>query len=179
MTGRAKLQYDFDFDKDNEHYEVGIFKTLYRMRPSKSLEISPMFKYTIRNGFRMAKDRVEDLRFEAEIDGEPVSRRIKLRQIESANVRNMASAFILKVVYQFTKTIKITGGGQILLFNDMLDDENDFVRQALLAEMEKSFVAYEKELFLHIGARYIDQRTTGDLNDRNFLETFVRVFGRF
>ena len=179
MTGRAKLQYDFDFDKDNEHYEVGIFKTLYRIRPSKSLEISPMFKYTIRNGFRMAKDRVEDLRFEAEIDGEPVSRRIKLRQIESANVRNMASAFILKVVYQFTKTIKITGGGQILLFNDMLDDENDFVRQALLAEMEKSFVAYEKELFLHIGARYIDQRATGDLNDRNFLETFVRVFGRF
>jgi hypothetical protein len=61
----------------------------------------------------------------------------------------------------------------------MLDDENDFVRQALLAEMEKSFVAYEKELFLHIGARYIDQRATGDLNDRNFLETFVRVFGRF
>ena len=25
-----------DFDKDNEHYEVGIFKTLYRLRPSKS-----------------------------------------------------------------------------------------------------------------------------------------------
>ncbi|MBI1925960.1 hypothetical protein HYR99_17120, partial [Candidatus Poribacteria bacterium] len=90
-----------------------------------------------------------------------------------------ASAFILKSVYQFTKTIKITGGGQLLLFNDMLEDDNDFVRQALLAEMEKSFVAYEKELFLHIGARYIDQRATGDVNDQNFMETFVRVFGKF
>ena len=85
----------------------------------------------------------------------------------------------MKIVYQFTKTIKITGGGQILLYNDMLENENDFLRQALLAEMEKSFVAYKKPLFLHIGARYIDQRATGDANDRNFMETFVRVFGKF
>ena len=61
----------------------------------------------------------------------------------------------------------------------MLENENDFLRQALLAEMEKSFVAYKKPLFLHIGARYIDQRATGDANDRNFMETFVRVFGKF
>ncbi len=178
-TGRAKLQYDFDFDRGDEHYEVGIFKTLYRMRPSKSLEISPMFKYTIRNGFRMAEDRIEDLALKAKVDGEEISGRIRLRQIEQADVRDMASAFILKVVYQFTKTIRITGGGQLLFFNDMLEDENDFVRQALLAEMEKSFVAYEKELFLHIGARYIDQRATGEVNDQNFMETFVRVFGKF
>jgi hypothetical protein len=45
--------------------------------------------------------------------------------------------------------------------------------------MEKSFVAYEKALFLHIGARYIDQRATGNVNDQNFMETFVRVFGKF
>ncbi|HIN29828.1 TPA: hypothetical protein EYM82_13145 [Candidatus Poribacteria bacterium] len=178
-TGRVKLQYDFDFERDYEHYEVGVFKTMYRMRPSKPLEISPMFKYTIRNGFQMAEDRREDLALEAEIDGEQVSRRIQLRQIEQADVRDMVSAFILKVVYQFTKTIKITGGGQILLFNDMLENENDFFRQALLAEMEKSFVAYEKALFLHIGARYIDQRATGNVNDQNFMETFVRVFGKF
>ena len=178
-TGRVKLQYDFDFERDYEHYEVGVFKTLYRMRPSKPLEISPMFKYTIRNGFQMAENRREDLALEAEIDGEQVSRRIQLRQIEQADVRDMVSAFILKVVYQFTKTIKITGGGQILLFNDMLENENDFFRQALLAEMEKSFVAYEKALFLHIGARYIDQRATGNVNDQNFMETFVRVFGKF
>ena len=61
-TARAKIQYDIDFDNDNEHYEVGIFKTLYRLRPSKSLEISPMFKYTIRNGFRMAEDRLDYLK---------------------------------------------------------------------------------------------------------------------
>ena len=178
-TARAKIQYDYDFDKDNEHYEVGIFKTLYRMRPSKSLEISPMFKYTVRNGFRMAEDRLESLSLSAEIDGQDVFRRLRLRQIESANVRDMASALILKVVYQFTKTIKLTGGGQILLFNDMRENDNDFVRQALLAEMEKSFVAYEKQLFLHIGARYIDQRAIGDVNDQNFMEIFVRVFGKF
>ena len=178
-TARAKIQYDYDFDKGNEHYEVGIFKTLYRMRPSKSLEISPMFKYTLRNGFRMAEDRLESLSLSAEIDGQDVFRRLRLRQIESANVRDMASALILKVVYQFTKTIKLTGGGQILLFNDMRENDNDFVRQALLAEMEKSFVAYEKQLFLHIGARYIDQRAIGDVNDQNFMEIFVRVFGKF
>ena len=178
-TARAKIQYDYDFDKGNEHYEVGIFKTLYRMRPSKSLEISPMFKYTVRNGFRMAEDRLESLSLSAEIDGQDVFRRLRLRQIESANVRDMASALILKVVYQFTKTIKLTGGGQILLFNDMRENDNDFVRQALLAEMEKSFVAYEKQLFLHIGARYIDQRAIGDVNDQNFMEIFVRVFGKF
>ena len=91
----------------------------------------------------------------------------------------MASGIILKVVHQFTKTIKITGGGQVLLYNDMLEDENDFLRQALLAEMEKNFVAYKKPLFLHIGARYIDQRAAGTVNDRNFMETFVRVFGKF
>ena len=178
-TGRVKLQYDFDFERDNEHYEVGIFKTLYRMRPSKPLEISPMFKYTVRNGFQMAEDHYDDLALMEKIDGEQVSRRIQLRQIEQADVRDMASAVILKVVYQFTKTIKITGGGQILFYNDMLENENDFLRQALLAEMEKSFVAYKKPLFLHIGARYIDQRATGDANDLNFMETFVRVFGKF
>jgi len=178
-TVRAKMQYDFDFDRDNEHYEVGIFKTLYRLRPSKSLEISPMFKYTVRNGFRMAEDRLEYLALKAKIDGRNISRRLRLRQIERAHVRDMASAFILKVVYQFTKTIKITGGGQILLFNDMLTNDNDFVHQALLAEMEKSFVAYQKQLFLHIGARYIDQRATGEVNDQNFMEIFVRVFGKF
>ena len=178
-TARAKIQYDYDFDRGNEHYEVGIFKTLYRMRPSKSLEISPMFKYTLRNGFRMAEDRLESLSLSAEIDGQDVFRRLRLRQIESANVRDMASALVLKVVYQFTKTIKLTGGGQILLFNDMRENDNDFVRQALLAEMEKSFVAYEKQLFLHIGSRYIDQRAIGDVNDQNFMEIFVRVFGKF
>ena len=178
-TARAKIQYDIDFDRDNEHYEVGIFKTLYRLRPSKSLEISPMFKYTIRNGFRMAEDRVEYLPLSAEIDGEEVSRGLRLREIEQTHVRDMTPALILKVVYQFTKTIKLTGGGQILLFNDMRDDDNDFVRQALLAEMEKSFVAYEKQLFLHIGARYIDQRAIGEVNDQNYMEIFVRVFGKF
>ena len=178
-TARAKIQYDFDFDRDNEHYEVGIFKTLYRLRPSKSLEISPMFKYTIRNGFRMAEDQLEYLALSGEIDGKDVSRGIRLRHIERAHVRDMASALILKVVYQFTKTIKLTGGGQILLFNDMFKNDNDFVRQALLAEMEKSFVAYRKQLFLHIGARYIDQRAIGAVNDQNFMEIFVRVFGKF
>ncbi len=178
-TARAKIQYDYDFEKDNEHYEVGIFKSLYRLRPSKSLEISPMFKTTVRNGFRMAEDQLEYLSLVAEIDGREVSRRFRLREIERANVRDMASALILKVVYQFTKTIKLTGGGQILLFNDMLKNDNDFVRQALLAEMEKSFVAYEKRLFLHIGARYIDQRAIGDVNDQNYMEIFVRVFGKF
>ncbi len=178
-TARAKIQYDIDFDRDNEHYEVGIFKTLYRLRPSKSLEISPMFKYTIRNGFRMAEDRIEYLPLSAEIDGEEISRGLRLREIERTYVRDMAPALILKVVYQFTKTIKLTGGGQVLLFNDMLEDDNDFVRQALLAEMEKSFVAYEKQMFLHIGARYIDQRAIGDVNDQNYMEIFVRVFGKF
>ncbi len=178
-TARAKLQYDIDFDGDNEHYEVGIFKTLYRLRPSKSLEISPMFKYTIRNGFRMAEDRLEYLNLHARIDDRDVSREFRLRQIEQAHVRDVTPALILKVVYQFTKTIKLTGGGQILLFNDLLKDDNDFVRQALLAEMEKSFFAYRKQLFLHIGARYIDQRAIGDVNDQNFMEIFVRVFGKF
>ncbi len=178
-TARAKIQYDFDFDRDNEHYEVGIFKTLYRLRPSKSLEISPMFKYTIRNGFRMAEDRIEYLPLSAEIDGEEIARGLRLREIERTHVRDMAPALILKVVYQFTKTIKLTGGGQILWFNDMRDDDNDFVRQALLVEMEKSFVAYEKQMFLHIGARYIDQRAIGEVNDQNYMEIFVRVFGKF
>ncbi len=178
-TVRAKLQYDIDFDGDNEHYEVGIFKTLYRLRPSKSLEISPMFKYTVRNGFRMAEDRLEYLNLHARIDDRDISRELRLRQIEQAHVRDMTPALILKVVYQFTKTIKLTGGGQILQFNDLLKDDNDYVRQALLAEMEKSFFAYRKQLFLHIGARYIDQRAIGDVNDQNFMEIFVRVFGKF
>ncbi len=178
-TARAKIQYDYDFEKDNQHYEVGIFKTLYRMRPSKSLEISPMFKYTVRNGFRMAEDTLEYLFLKGQIDDRDVTRRLRLREIERANVRDMATALILKIVYQFTKTIKLTGGGQILLFNDMRENDNDFVRQALLAEMEKSFVAYEKRMFLHVGARYIDQRAIGDVNDQNYMEIFVRVFGKF
>ena len=178
-TLRGKLQYDIDFDGNNEHYEVGIFKTLYRFRPSKSLEISPMFKYTIRNGFRMAEDRLEYLNLHGRIDDRDVTREIRLRQFEQRHVRDTTPALILKVVYQFTKTIKLTGGGQILLYNDLLDDDNDYVRQALLAEMEKSFFAYRKQLFLHIGTRYIDQRAIGEVNDQNFMEIFVRVFGKF
>lgn len=178
-TARAKLQYDIDFDNDNEHYEVGIFKTLYRIRPSKSLEISPMIKYTIRNGFRMAEDQLEYLTLRGKVNDSDIIRHIRLRQIEQAHVRDMTPTFILKIVYQFTKTIKLTGGGQILLFNDLLKNDSDFVRQALLAEMEKSFFAYRKELFLHIGTRYIDQRAIGDINDQNYMEMFVRVFGKF
>ena len=178
-TVRGKLQYDIDFDGDNEHYEVGIFKSLYRFRPSKSLEISPMFKYTIRNGFRMAEDRLEYLNLQGRIDDRDVTREVRLRQFEQTHVRDITPALILKVVYQFTKTIKLTGGGQILLYNDLLEDDNDYVRQALLAEMEKSFFAYRKQLFLHIGARYIDQRAIGEVNDQNFMEIFVRVFGKF
>ena len=178
-TTRLKLRYDLDIDQENEHYEVSIFKTLYRLRPSKSLEISPMLKYTVRNGFLMAESRVDAMRLVGEIDEEPVSEYIRLREIGAAHVRDMATAVILKAVYQFTKTIKITGGGQVLFFNDMLKDDNDFVRHALLAEMEKSFTAYEKELFLHIGIRYIDQRATREVNDQNYMENFVRVFGKF
>ena len=178
-TARVKLRYDLDVNQEDEHYEVGIFKTLYRLRPSKSLEISPMLKYTARNGFLMANSRINATTVAGEIDGEFVSNRIRLRKIEQAYVRDMAAAVILKAVYQFTKTIKITGGGQVLFFNDMLDNDNDFIRQALLAEMEKSFTAYEKELFLHIGIRYIDQRATSEVNDQNYMENFVRVFGKF
>ena len=178
-TTRIKLRYDLDIDQDDEHYEVGILKTLYRFRPSKSLEISPMLKYTVRNGFLMAESRIGAMRVSGEVDGESVSDYVRLREIGHAHVRDMATAVILKAVYQFTKTIKITGGGQVLFFNDMLADDNDFLRQALLAEMEKSFTAYEKELFLHIGVRYIDQRATSDVNDQNYMENFVRVFGKF
>ena len=178
-TTRLKLRYDLDADQEDEHYEVGILKTLYRIRPSKSLEISPMFKYTVRNGFLMAESRIDAMRVVRENDEESASEYIRLREIGAAHVRDMATAVILKAVYQFTKTIKITGGGQVLFFNDMLKDDNDFVRQALLAEMEKSFTAYEKELFLHIGIRYIDQRATREVNDQNYMENFVRVFGKF
>ena len=178
-TTRIKLRYDLDIDQEDEHYEVGILKTLYRFRPSKSLEISPMLKYTVRNGFLMAESRIDAISVSGEIDGMPASEHVRLREIGHAHVRDMAAAVILKAVYQFTKTIKITGGGQVLFFNDMLADDNDFMRHALLAEMEKSFTAYEKELFLHIGIRYIDQRATGDVNDQNYVENFVRVFGKF
>ena len=178
-TSRLKLRYDLDMDGADEHYEVGIFKTLYRLRPSKSLEISPMLKYTVRNGFLMAESRIGATRISGEIDEESASDHVRLREIGHAHVRDMATAVILKAVYQFTKTIKITGGGQVLFFNDMLANDNDFLRQALLAEMEKSFTAYEKELFLHIGVRYIDQRATSDVNDQNYMENFVRVFGKF
>jgi hypothetical protein len=178
-TSRLKLRYDLDMDGADEHYEVGIFKTLYRLRPSKSLEISPMLKYTVRNGFLMAESRIGATRISGEIGEESTSDHVRLREIGHAHVRDMATAVILKAVYQFTKTIKITGGGQVLFFNDMLADDNDFLRQALLAEMEKSFTAYEKELFLHIGVRYIDQRATSDVNDQNYMENFVRVFGKF
>lgn len=96
-------------------------------------------------------------------------------------VRDLTNLFIIKTVYQFTKTIKITGGIQWWIYDDRLDPtgEKDFVRQAILAELEKHFIAYEKDMFLHIGLKYIDQRAKGKLNDQNFMETFVRVFAKF
>lgn len=178
-TARLKLQYDMDLDGDDQHYEVGIIKTNYRMRPSKSIEIIPMYKYKIRNGFKMAveEDIVKLLQWKWE--GEDREFLVRLRKVHTADVRDQMHAFILKTVYQFTKTIKITGGLQLLLFNDMKDDMGDFTRQALLGELEKNFVAYEKDLFLHIGVKYIDQKAKGVVNDQNFMETFVRVFAKF
>jgi len=178
-TLRAKLMYDLDFDEDNKHYEAGIFKTNYRIRPSKSLEIIPMYKYTIRNGFKMAEERIIDEVIETENEGLKEEHHIRLRDVSPTDLRDQTNAFILKTIYQFTKTIKITGGVQLLLFNDMKDDERDFVRQAVLAELEKNFVAYEKDLFLHIGARYINQKAKGTANDQNYMQTFVRVFTKF
>ena len=104
---------------------------------------------------------------------------IRLKDVGQTDVRDQSQAFILKAVYQFTKTIKITGGVQLLLFNDMIDNEQNFTRYAILGELEKNFVAYEKDLFLHIGTRYIDQRAKSSINNQNFMETFVRVFAKF
>ncbi|MFC1714476.1 hypothetical protein ACFL6S_12480 [Candidatus Poribacteria bacterium] len=178
-TARIKFQYDMDLDDDDQHYEVGIIKTNYRMRPSKSIEIIPMYKYKIRNGFKMAeeKDFIHLLKWTFE--GEDREYNVRLRTIDIEDVRDQMHAFILKTVYQFTKTIKITGGLQLLLFNDMKDEEGDFTRQALLGELEKNFVAYEKDLFLHIGVKYINQKAKGIVNDQQFMETFVRVFAKF
>jgi hypothetical protein len=184
-TARAKLQYDVDVDGDNEHYEVGILKGRYTFRPSKKLELSPMLKVTVRNGFRRDEARLEDAAvaaFVTDDDGIEVPsgvERVRLRLIEETDVRDMAAAVIFRVENQFTPTIRLTGGVQVLLFDDLLEDDNDFIRQAALAEMEKSFQAYGRDMFMHIGARYIDQRARGDLNDENFMETFVRVFAKF
>ena len=179
-TARLKLQYYMDLEEEDRHYEVGIIKTNYRMRPSKSIEIIPMYKYKIRNGFKMAEEKdIVDKLLKWTQDGEDMEYRVRLKTIDKADVQDQRHAFILKTVYQFTKTIKITGGLQLLLFNDMKDDQGDFVRQALLGELEKNFVAYEKDLFLHIGLKYINQRALGELNDQEFMETFVRVFAKF
>ena len=178
-TARLKLQYDLDLDDDDKHYEVGIIKTNYRMRPSKSIEIIPMYKYKIRNGFKMAEEADLDRLLKWRYGGEDMEYRLRLRTIDTADVRDQMHAFILKTVYQFTKTIKITGGLQLLLFNDMRDDVGDFTRQALLGELEKNFVAYEKDLFLHIGVKYINQKAKGEINDQKFMETFVKVFAKF
>jgi hypothetical protein len=61
----------------------------------------------------------------------------------------------------------------------MRDETGDYIRQALLGELEKNFIAYDKDLFLHIGLRYINQKAKGEINDQNFLETFVKVFAKF
>ncbi len=178
-TARLKLQYDMDLDGADQHYEVGIIKTNYRMRPSKSIEIIPMYKYKIRNGFKMAEEQDLIHLLKWVYEGEDREYLLRLRTIASEDVRDQMHAFILKTVYQFTKTIKITGGLQLLLFNDMKDDAGDFTRQALLGELEKNFVAYDKDLFLHIGVKYVNQKAKGDINDQNFMETFVRVFAKF
>jgi hypothetical protein len=184
-TARAKLQYDLDIDGEDEQYEVGILKARYTFRPSKKLEVSPMLKYTVRDGFRRDEARLEDVAVAALVTGDDGIEvpsgveRVRLRRIDETDVRDMATAVILRVENQFTPTIRLTGGVQLLLFDDLLEDDNDFIRQAVLAEMEKSFQAYNRDMFLHIGARYIDQRARGDLNDANFMETFVRVFAKF
>ena len=179
MTARLKLQYDMDLDGKDKHYEVGIIKANYRIRPSKSLEIIPMYKYKIRNGFKIAEEKYTANLLSLAQDKEEKQYMLRLRNIGIADTRDQMHAFILKTVYQFTKTIKITGGMQLLLFDDMRDDMSDFVRQAVLGELEKNFIAYEKDLFLHIGVKYVDQRAKGVINDQNFLETFVRVFAKF
>jgi len=125
-TARVKFQYDMDLEDKDQHYEVGIIKANYRVRPSKSIEIIPMYKYKIRNGFKMAEERNIDKYFEWEVDGEAREHRLRLRTVGTEDVRDQMHAFILKTVYQFTKTIKITGGLQLLLFNDMKDDQGDF-----------------------------------------------------
>lgn len=178
-TLRVKFQYDADVDGRDQHYEVAVFKTNYRLRPSKSVEIIPMYKYKVRNGFKMADehDLVKILRWK---DGDvDKSYALRLRTIKTGEVMDQTHAFIIKTIYQFTKTIKITGGSQLLLFYNMKDNTANYIRQAILAELEKNFIAYEKDLFLHIGVKYIDQRAKGTANDQNFLETFVRVFAKF
>ena len=181
ITLRGKLQLDLDFEGEDTHYEVGIFKASYRFRPSKSLEIIPQYKFAARNGFKMVEEVPWDLFVVEEKKEGEVERRIRLRKLVQTEVRDLTNLFIIKTVYQFTKTIKITGGIQWWIYDDRLDPtgEKDFVRQAILAELEKHFIAYEKDMFLHIGLKYIDQRAKGKLNDQNFMETFVRVFAKF
>jgi len=178
-TARLKFQYDMDLDKEDKHYEVGIIKTNYRLRPSKSIEVIPMYKYRIRNGFKIAgeKDVYKVLKYRKNNENKEYG--IRMRTIDTAEIRDQMHALILKTVYQFTKTIKITGGLQLLLFDDMKEDSGDYTRQAILGELEKNFIAYEKDLFLHIGVKYINQKAKGTINDQNFMETFVRVFAKF
>jgi hypothetical protein len=138
-----------------------------------------MYKYRIRNGFKFAEEKSLIRFLQWRYYDQDWEYLLRLRTLVPTDVRDQMHAFILKTVYQFTKTIKITGGLQLLLFNDMKDETGNYIRQALLAELEKNFVAYEKDLFLHIGLRYIDQRAKGTVNDQNYLETFVRVFAKF
>ena len=178
-TARLKFQYDMDLDGNDKNYEVGIIKANYRLRPSKSIEIIPMYKYRVRNGFKLAEEKNIVKPLQWKLYDKDWEYTLRLRTIVPADVRDQTHAFILKTIYQFTKTIKITGGLQLLLFNDMKDDMGDYVRQAVLGELEKNFIAYNKDLFLHIGVRYIDQKAKGVVNDQNFLETFVKVFAKF
>lgn len=178
-TARVKFQYDIDLDGEDQHYEVGIIKMNYRIRPSKSIEVIPMYKYKIRSGFKIAEEKDIAKFLKWSVDGAEYQNTLRLRMIDTADVRDQMHAFILKTVYQFTKTIKITGGLQFLIFNNMKDEMGDYIRQAILGELEKNFIAYNKDLFLHIGVRFIDQRAKGEINDQNFLETFVRVFAKF
>ena len=178
-TARLKFQYDMDIDGKDKNYEVGIIKTNYRLRPSKSIEIIPMYKYRIRNGFKLAEEKYIVKPMQWKLNDLDMAYTLRLRTIVPSEVRDQTHAFILKTIYQFTKTIKITGGLQLLLFNDMKDDMGDYVRQALLVELEKNFIAYEKDLFLHIGVKYINQKAKGTVNDQNYLETFVRVYAKF
>ncbi|MBN1433672.1 hypothetical protein JW921_02860 [Candidatus Fermentibacterales bacterium] len=133
-------------------YQVGVARMSRSMPLRRDLQLVPMAKLKIRHGFLFS---------------------------EREDVFTTQELALAKLVYEFTRSTTITAGFQYLMEQDRSGGGEGFSRATLQAELDHTFTAYGRQMFLHMALREVFQYGETEANDAHYRTAFVRVYADF
>ena len=133
-------------------YQAGVIRGGHNIPLRRDLQLNPMLKFKIRHGFAFRT------------------------RSEIFSIQELA---LVKLVYLFSRSTTITAGVQFLAEQDKSGMSQSFTRTTLQIELDRTFIAYSRQMFLHIGLTSVFQNGDLEENDRRERTAFVRVYTEF